>query len=173
MKKGVIILGSSNSQGETFKLCNALQQRTHFPMIDLKTKKILPFDYEFKNQEDDFLNTFRTIVDNYELMIFATPVYWYAMSGTMKIFIDRFSDCLKIHKELGRKLRGKQMALLSVGSDKELREGFTMPFIETANYLGMHFITNTHRAEDATELEKTEAFQKFVDRLNKFQRFLQ
>ena len=72
MKKGVIILGSSNSHGETYKLCNSIQQYTHFPIIDLRTKNILPFDYEFKNQEDDFLNTFRTIVDNYELIIFAT-----------------------------------------------------------------------------------------------------
>ncbi|HMW40316.1 MAG: flavodoxin family protein [Saprospiraceae bacterium] len=173
MKKGVIILGSSNSHGETYKLCNSIQQYTHFPIIDLRTKNILPFDYEFKNQEDDFLNTFRTIVDNYELIIFATPVYWYAMSGTMKIFFDRFSDCLKRHKELGRKLRGKQMALLSVGSDKEIKEGFTMPFVETANYLGMHYITNTHLSEDATELEKNVALQNFVDQLNQFQIFLQ
>lgn len=165
MKKGVIILGSSNSQGETYKHSDYIRRHTHFPIIDLKTKNILPFDYEFKNQEDDFLDTFKNIVDHFELIIFATPVYWYTMSGTMKIFIDRFSDCLKIHKELGRKLRGKQMALLSVGSDKELKKGFTMPFIETANYLGMNYITNIHLSEDNNEIENNEALLKFIQQV--------
>jgi multimeric flavodoxin WrbA len=144
MKKGVIILGSSNSQGETFMVSKFLSDSTNFPIIDLKTKKIAPFDYDFNNQNDDFLPLIREIVENYQLIVFATPVYWYSMSGTMKIFFDRISDCLKIEKQTGRKLRGKEMAVLSCGSDKILVDGFYMPFIESAKYLGIAYKGAVH-----------------------------
>ncbi|MBK9734349.1 MAG: NAD(P)H-dependent oxidoreductase [Saprospiraceae bacterium] len=144
MKKGVIILGSSNSNGETFTVSKYLSDKTSYQIIDLKSKFIQPFDYEFNNSNDDFLPLINEIVNNYEIIIFATPVYWYTMSGTMKIFFDRISDCLKTEKETGRKLKGKEMAVLSWGSDKELKNGFYMPFIESANYLGMKYVGEVH-----------------------------
>ena len=144
MKKGVILLGSSNSKGETYTVSKYLSDKTSYQIIDLKSKFIEPFDYEFNNCNDDFLSLIKEIVKNYEIIIFATPVYWYTMSGTMKIFFDRISDCLKTEKETGRKLRGMEMAVLSCGSDKELKIGFHMPFIETANYLGMKYVGEVH-----------------------------
>lgn len=163
--KGIILLGSSNSRGETFRHCDYLSRQTGFPILDLKSKNILPFDYEFKNQDDDFLSTFKEIVDHYELLIFATPVYWYSMSGTMKVFFDRISDCLKIHKDEGRKLRGKKMAVLSAGYDKVIKEGFFMPFIESAKYLGMTYIGDTYLAEETTEAANTHALNVFIQEL--------
>ena len=121
-----------------------ISDQTNYPIIDLKTKNIGPFDYEFKNSNDDFLPLMKEIVNNFEIIIFATPVYWYTMSGTMKLFFDRISDCLKTEKETGRKLRGMEMAVLSCGSDSELKNGFHMPFVESANYLGMKYIGDIH-----------------------------
>lgn len=144
MKKGVIILGSSNSDGETRKIVSLVADKTNYPIIDIKSKKISEFDYEFKNRNDDFHPLIKEIVNTYDILIFATPVYWYSMSGTMKIFFDRISDCLKIEKETGRKLRGLEMAVISCGSDRELKNGFHMPFIETAKYLGMKYISDVH-----------------------------
>ncbi len=144
MKKGIILLGSSNSTGNTYTLAKIISSHTAYPIIDLKTKNIGPFDYEFKNSSDDFLPLIKEIVNNYELIIFATPVYWYSMSGTMKIFFDRISDCLKTEKETGRKLRGMEMAVLSCGSDNELKNGFYMPFIESAHYLDMKYMGDFH-----------------------------
>jgi multimeric flavodoxin WrbA len=66
------------------------------------------------------------------------------MSGTMKIFFDRLTDCLQIEKETGRKLRGKTMAMISCGSDAEIKPGFEMPFRESANYLGMKYVGEIH-----------------------------
>lgn len=42
-------------------------------------------------------------------IVFATPVYWYAMSGRMKIFFDRFTDLLYTHKSIGKNLKGKKL----------------------------------------------------------------
>ncbi|MEP2058809.1 MAG: NAD(P)H-dependent oxidoreductase [Maribacter litoralis] len=144
MKKGIIILGSANSNGETRKVASFVADKLNYPIIDLKTKNISEFDYEFKNRNDDFHPLIEEIVRNYNVIIFATPVYWYSMSGIMKTFVDRISDCLKIEKETGRKLRGLEIAVISCGSDKVLKDGFHMPLIETAKYLGMHYISDVH-----------------------------
>ena len=167
MKNGVILLGSSNSKGDTFIVSEYLSGKTNFPIIDLKSKLIKPFDYEFENSDDDFLPLIKNIVSHYQIIIFATPVYWYTMSGTMKIFFDRLSDCLKTEKETGRKLRGKQMAVLSCGSDKMLKSGFYMPFVETANYLGIKYLGEVH-----CWIEQNEIPPGVAHNLNKFARIL-
>jgi len=142
--RGVIIQGSSRSNGNTNKIATFIQSKTGFDIIDLKSKRIANFDYEFKNQDDDFLPLMTKIVHNYDIIIFATPVYWYAMSGIMKTFFDRITDCIKIEKEIGRKLKGKTMGMISCGSDSALKKGFEMPFVESANYLKMHYLGNIH-----------------------------
>ncbi|WP_108868049.1 flavodoxin family protein [Aquimarina aquimarini] len=143
-QKGVILQGSSRSSGNTNVIALFIQEKTGFDIIDLKPKNIGPFDYDLKNKDDDFIPLFKEIVDKYDTLIFATPVYWYTMSGIMKNFMDRITDCLKTEKEIGRKLRGKKMGLISCGSDSELKEGFTMPFVESANYLGMSYLGDIH-----------------------------
>ncbi len=162
-KKGIILLGSANSRGETFQVAHHVSLATGFPIIDLKTKSIGAFDYEFKNQGDDFLPLIKAIVANYELIVFATPVYWYTMSGILKTFFDRLSDCLMIEKATGRKLRGMEMAVLSCGADRELKAGFHMPFRETANYLGMPYLGEVH-----TWLEKEKIPASVENNLQEF-----
>lgn len=144
MQTPIIILGSERSHGNTRMLCDIVCEELNAPMIDLKTKTIGHFDYDFKNQDDDFPALIEYIMDNYNCLILATPVYWYSMSGRMKIFFDRLSDLLIHNKELGRKLKGKEMAVVSCGSDDDLKDGFYMPFIESAKYLGMTYRGNVH-----------------------------
>jgi len=142
--KRIIIQGSSRSKGNTNKVVRLLMKELEFDLVDLSLKKIGYFDYEFKNQKDDFLSIIKKIANEYELIVFATPVYWYSMSGVMKTFFDRLSDCLRIEKETGRKLRGKNMAVISCGSDEIETEGFFAPFRNSAEYLGMNYIGNIH-----------------------------
>ena len=150
--KGVIIQGSSRSDGNTNKIVQYLQKELGFDFIDLKTKQIGHYDYQFNNQQDDFLPLIRDIANNYQILLFATPIYWYTMSGILKVFFDRISDCLKIEKPTGRKLRGKYMAVVSCGSNEELKEGFAMPFVESADYLGMHYLSDVHGWIDDGEI---------------------
>ncbi|MBL7978973.1 MAG: flavodoxin family protein [Bacteroidetes Order II. Incertae sedis bacterium] len=98
MKTGIIILGSSNSNGNTFTVSKYISKKTNYQIIDLNSKSIGHFDYEFKNKNDDFMPLIKEIVNKYEVLIFATPIYWYTMSGIMKIFFDRLTDCIKIEK---------------------------------------------------------------------------
>ena len=66
------------------------------------------------------------------------------MSGIMKVFFDRLTDLLTIKKELARKLRGKKMAVISCSNGENLGEYFWLPFSESAQYLGIEYIGNTH-----------------------------
>ena len=141
--KGVIILGSSRSNGNTHTIVSELQQQTGFDLIDLKQYKINHFEYDLNN-EDDFNALFKKLTATYETFIFATPIYWYTMSGVMKVFLDRISDFLFEEKEIGRRLRGTEMGVVSCGSDSEIKKGFEMPFVESANYLGMEYLGHIH-----------------------------
>lgn len=167
MKKIVIIQGSSNSFGNTYKVINYLNKDKQFDIIDLKTKNINPFDYDFANSDDDFLPLMEKIITKYDTIIFATPVYWYTMSGILKDFFDRLSDLLHHKKELGRQLRGKNLGMISNSGENDLKEGFTMPFIESANYLGMNYLGATHawftndKIDEEAKL-KIDAFRKII-----------
>ena len=142
--KGIIIQGSSRSTGSTYKVAQVLKAQLGFEILNLCEKNIGHFDYEFRNQDDDFLPIIKEIAEKYEIIIFATPVYWYTMSGLMKNFFDRISDCLKIEKDTGRKLRGKSMAAISCSGDPNAVEGFFIPFQKSAAYLGMHYLGDIH-----------------------------
>ena len=144
MNTTVIIQGSSNSKGNTHTIVNYLNTKNQFDVIDLKTKNIGSFDYDFANASDDFLPLMEHIIANYTTIIFATPVYWYSMSGILKNFFDRISDLLHYKKELGRQLRGKNMGMISNSNENDLVEGFTMPFKKSAEYLGMNYLGDIH-----------------------------
>ena len=144
MTKTVIIQGSSRSFGDTHKIVSYMAANNNIDVIDLAMKNIGHYDYEYKNENDDFIDLMTHIVKNYDNIIFATPVYWYSMSGISKVFFDRISDLLRVHKDIGRKLRGKNMAMISSSNSNDLKEGFSMPFIESANYLDMNYLGDIH-----------------------------
>jgi len=144
MIKTVIIQASSNSFGNTHKIIKYLNDKNQFDVIDIKTKNIGAFEYDFSNANDDFLPLMEEIIKKYDTIIFATPVYWYSMSGTLKKFFDRLSDLLQLKKELGKSLRGKNMAMLSNSTNNNRKAGFEMPFIETAKYLRMYYLGDVH-----------------------------
>lgn len=144
MNTTVIIQGSSRSNGDTNRIVNYIAKKNNFDRIDLYKKNIGHYDYEYKNSKDDFIGLMTEILEKYDTIIFATPVYWYSMSGVLKVFFDRISDLLRIHKDLGRKFRGKKMLMVSCSNSYNRIDGFSMPFHESANYLGMKYLGDIH-----------------------------
>ncbi|WP_417785801.1 flavodoxin family protein [Tenacibaculum sp.] len=154
MNKTIIIQASSKSIGNTNKVINYLNNNKSFDFVDLKKKNIGVFEYDFINANDDFIPLMEEIIHKYDTLIFATPVYWYSMSATLKTFFDRLSDLLHYKKDLGRQLHGKNMAIISNSGANDLRDGFEMPFIESAKYLGMNYLGSTHAwfTEDGNDI---------------------
>ena len=161
MKK-VVIAGSSRNDGDTSNLTNELIEKSEWDLIDLNDYDFSYYDYQHENRDDDYLTLMREIIEKYDVLIFTTPVYWYAMSGIMKVFFDRITDLLTIEKELGRKLRGKKMAVISCSIGNHLGESFWLPFSETAKYLGMEYVGNVHTITGENNDSKIIDFIKLI-----------
>jgi multimeric flavodoxin WrbA len=159
----LVILGSSRKDGDTKKIVDELIGFSKWDFIDLNDYNIGYYDYEHKNLDDDYLGLMQKIINNYDVLIFATPVYWYSMSGIMKVFFDRITDLLDVEKELGRKLRGKSMAALSCSVGDNLGEYFWLPFMETAKYLGMGYLGSLHTLADKVEIENLKNFIELIN----------
>lgn len=168
--KTVILQGSSRSFGNTNKIVQLIRKSWKADLIDLNQKNITAFDYKHRNRTDDFLPLIRKIVRDYDLILFATPVYWYAMSGIMKTFFDRITDLLTLEKETGRKLRGKSMGIICCGSEAVETEGFFIPFEQSATYLGMNYVGHVHTWIEADSLSVAAKLQveDFIKKLEAF-----
>ena len=162
MKK-VVIAGSSRNDGETLNLTNELIEKSKWDLINLNDYNFSYYDYNHENRNDDYLDLMNRIITKYDTLIFATPVYWYSMSGIMKVFFDRITDLLEIEKDLGRKLRGKNMAAISCSIGNNLGEYFWLPFTETANYLGMEYLGNVHTITGENNEKKITEFIKLIE----------
>lgn len=141
--KSVVIQASARSNGNTAKLAQQVATLQQATIVDLNQYSIDHFNYE-NTYTDDFQNLITEIIHTYDTIYLATPVYWYSVSGHLKVFLDRLSDLLLFHKELGKQLRTKQIALLSNSSESELNYDFALPIRMTANYLGMNYIGHLH-----------------------------
>ncbi|WP_238749045.1 flavodoxin family protein [Neolewinella maritima] len=141
----LLLQASARSNGHTSRVVRHLADQLDCPVVDLLDHRIHPYDYAGNYPADDsFIALVRDRLLPVDRIILASPVYWYAMSGGMKTFLDRFTDLLTTHKELGRQLRGKQLAVLSCANDAEVNLGFYEPFRLTAAYLGMTYTDTWH-----------------------------
>lgn len=136
-KKPLVIFGSSRSDGHTRKAVDLVLDGRKTDVVDLLDLTISPYDYENRNANDDFIPLAEKMIDH-DPLILATPVYWYTMSATMKMFIDRWSDLLTIRKDLGRALAGKRLFVVTSYSG-EYTPAFEEIFKLTCQYMNMHF----------------------------------
>lgn len=149
MNDPLVIFGSSRSDGYTKKAITDTLTGFNYELIDLSRLNISPYDYEHKNKNDDHLQVIEKMILA-KSVVFATPVYWYAMSAQMKVFFDRFSDLVTFRQTYRSKLKGKRCFLLATGSDADLPDGFETPFKRTCDYLGMVYVGGVYLAKGST-----------------------
>ncbi|EGR3456828.1 TPA: NAD(P)H-dependent oxidoreductase [Vibrio parahaemolyticus] len=133
-----VILGTSKSDGNTRKLADSFVEQSGAKLFDLSNFNVSFYDYSHENKNDDFLPIIHELL-SFDHLVFASPVYWYSMSAQLKVFFDRLSDLLTIEKELGRRLKGKSISVLSTGYNSELPDCFVQPFELTAKYMQLEF----------------------------------
>ena len=88
------------------------------------------------------------------------------MSANLKMFVDRLSDLITTKKELGRKLKGKNLGLLSTNYDGNLNFDFAITFKLIAKYLHLNFIGHLHSS--GLELENNNLSDKNISEIRKF-----
>ena len=141
-EKPLILLGSARKNSDTGKLVSALFADTEIRLADLLDYRISPYSYEGRYPDDDSFQELVQLMLLHQVVVFATPVYWYAMSGHMKNFFDRLTDLVTTHKKLGRQLEGKSTFLVAVGAETALPDGFEIPFQLTSAYFKMTFMAS-------------------------------
>lgn len=157
----IMISASARQDGDTAALVSAVKKLQDIKHINLLDYKFSYYDYTHQNRDDDFIYIIDKVLA-YHTIIFVTPVYWYSMSGLMKVFFDRMSDLLKIEKDKGRQLRGKRMAVLTTSNGSHLGNDFWHPFKHTAKYLGMDYLDGLHTVAGIDYQVQLESFIKKI-----------
>lgn len=164
-----LVIGTSRPDGNTWKVLRAANAKLALPIFDLATLRISPFDYNFRNLDDDFIPTIEKLVE-FDTVGLVSPVYWYSVSAQMKAFIDRFSDLLGPRKDLGRKLRGKKLFLMANGStDTAIPQSMEQMVKLTSEYLGIQYIGSHYSLipeDTAISSELLKQATLFLDRIS-------
>jgi putative NADPH-quinone reductase len=134
----LVILGSARPDGETRRAIDLAFAPKAIDLVVLPDFAIGGYDYQHINAQDDFAAIAHRMAET-DHVIFATPVYWYAMSAPLKIFFDRLTDMTENLKGLGKSLAGRRVWVIATGVESALPEGFEVPFARTADYFGMRY----------------------------------
>jgi multimeric flavodoxin WrbA len=163
----LVIIGSARNDGNTHHFVGKIFGQVKYLEINLLDYHILPYNYDGNYAEEDQFNDLVIEILSYKTIVFATPVYWYAMSGLMKNMFDRLTDLVTTRKAIGRNLKGKTVSLIACGTDPELPDGFEIPFKLTAAYLDMDYKQRIYFTEDEKELgeKKLSEIKEFIARL--------
>ena len=78
--KAIIVFGSSRRDGNTGQAADYLASLLSCDVIDVGAANITPYDYQHRNQDDEFMPIMKRIIEH-EIIIFASPIYWYSMSA--------------------------------------------------------------------------------------------
>jgi GrpB-like predicted nucleotidyltransferase (UPF0157 family) len=144
-QKVLAVFGAADGHKNTLEFLQECYAARSIEIIDLNHSMVTPYSYS-QRPADHFQMIIRKAIDA-DLLVFATPVYWYAMPGGMKDFVDRFSNLLTGEcKHLGESLYGKKIEVCSTGSDPQLPLGFEVPFANTAVYFGMDYMGAAYKS---------------------------
>lgn len=143
--KIVVLQGSPNKKGSTFILADCFRQGAEaaghtVEMIDVAHAKIHPCTgcvhcgYEGPCVQKDDVESIRKKILDGDMLVFATPLYYYGMSAQLKILIDRFCA---FNSSIQRK--GMKSALLTVAwnSDSWTFEALEAHYKTLVRYLNL------------------------------------
>lgn len=96
---------------------------------------------DFSKAGDDDMAVLKKKLLSADIILLATPIYWYQLSGKLKTFLDRWSDTL--NPDFSSDLAGKGLAVASTHSGLNIMHssrGVQMALEATAQFLGMHWM---------------------------------
>jgi multimeric flavodoxin WrbA len=145
--KIAVISGSSRNNGNTEWLAEQAVQGYDYKWFKLREKQIQPIHdlrhdpNGFQPVDDDYDELIKEILE-YDILVFATPIYWYGLSGYMKNFIDRWSQSLRdCELQFKERLATKKAYLITCGGDQPKIKG--LPLVQQFQYIcqfiGMEF----------------------------------
>jgi len=140
MTDAIALFASARRHGNTGTLMDRIAGESGIEVVDLGELKIAPYDYEHSHRGDDFEPLFRRVLE-IDRLIFASPVYCYAVAPPMKAFFDRITDFLDLPElqNEARRLRGKTAYVVCTSIYDEAPPSFLGAFRDNFEYFGMRF----------------------------------
>ncbi|WP_257348340.1 flavodoxin family protein [Pseudalkalibacillus decolorationis] len=137
--KILALYGSARAGGNTEQLTKKALEGLDVTHVHLKDYNIYPIDDlrhvegGFQPVEDDNDQLVQLMLDH-DLLVFATPVYWYGMSGSMKDLIDRWSQSLRDSRfDFKGELSQKKAFVICCGGDNPKLKA--LPLIQQFHYI--------------------------------------
>ena len=145
MLSTLALLSSSRRHGNTGLLTDRIARGLGAEVVDLSALRLAPYDYQYRNRDDDFEPLIKRVLAHRQVIL-ATPIYWYAVSPAMKVFLDRLCDLLELPDLLaeGRRLRGMNAYVVCTSVDEAPDAQFLGAWRATLGYLGMRFAGIAH-----------------------------
>ncbi|KIL50078.1 NAD(P)H-dependent oxidoreductase [Jeotgalibacillus alimentarius] len=172
-----IISGSSreNSNSEYFAEKAAASYKGEVKWIRLRELDIQQIHDQrhdesgFSPVDDDHTQVIETMLSA-DAVLFATPLYWYGMSGYMKTFIDRWSQAMR-DPDLDFKERVKNTPsyVITCGGDQVDIKGLPLilQFKHIFEFTGMdfkkYFIGEARKPGDASKSNRLHQLEQFFD----------
>jgi len=158
-KKILVLSGSPKSDGNTMVLIKAFAEGASSKTADITIIQTASLKYKFpgctscracqaskKYQcviEDD-AKTILKKMTHVDVIVMATPLYFFAASAQLKILIDRMFSLYKWDNAAGTfttPLKGKTLVLIASAYEDVGLEALEKPFALTATYTGMEFVS--------------------------------
>ncbi|EFV78379.1 MULTISPECIES: flavodoxin family protein [Cytobacillus] len=145
--KVLALLGSTRENGNSEFLAKKIVEGTEHTLVQLSEMHIEPIIDKrhaaggFSPVKDDYEQLIQHML-SHDVFLFATPLYWYGMSGPMKDFFDRWSQYLRderfnLKEELAKK---KAYVVITGGSSAKVKG---LPLVQQFQYIfefvGMEF----------------------------------
>lgn len=133
--KIAVLDGGGRKGGNTQLLTKRVVEGIKVSEFYLKDYSISPIlderheDAGFQTVDDDYDSLMTEIMDH-DVLIFATPIYWYSMTATMKSFIDRWSQTMRqpAFEDFREQMSKKKAMVIAVGGDHPYTKG--LPLIQ-------------------------------------------
>ncbi|UXH43594.1 flavodoxin family protein [Rossellomorea vietnamensis] len=137
--KVLALLGSTRKNGNSEYLAKKIVEGTDHTVVSLADLHIEPIE-DLRHAEGGFLpvdDDYEQLVrmmEEHDVLLFATPLYWYGMSGPMKNFFDRWSQYLRDERfNLKEELTKKKAYVVITGGSSANIKG--LPLVQQFNYI--------------------------------------
>ncbi len=161
----IAILGSPRKNGYTAALMNEYIKGLKDKIKDIAVKEVFLYKQKIKpckacnwckklgkdscKIDDDMQKNYKR-VKKADIIIFATPIYWFNMSAQMKLFIDRLYAF-----NFKKFPSGKKLVLLTTFGDKDEKTSGSINAVKTfkyiANFLKMDFILSLEKSSEVSK----------------------
>ncbi|WP_416148215.1 flavodoxin family protein [Salipaludibacillus sp. HK11] len=134
------ILGSSRRNGNTEYLVDRALSGVAFKkrfLLDYQINPIIDKRHTsegFSKVDDDYERLFAEFMKQ-DIIIFATPLYWFGMSGQLKLFFDRWSQYMRDDKYDFKHLMSRKKAYVIVTGDNPNPKIAALPLIQQFQHI--------------------------------------